>query len=70
MRATGAELTILRSTWLMENLGAEYVLEHVLSGGSRAARRGRAHAFLDVDDIAEIAVAALTDERHIGLCTS
>ena len=35
VRATGAELTILRSTWFMQNFSEDYMLEHVLAGEIR-----------------------------------
>ena len=38
VRDTGAELTILRATWFMQNFSEGYMLEHVLGGRGRAAR--------------------------------
>jgi uncharacterized protein YbjT (DUF2867 family) len=35
VRDTGADLTILRSTWFMQNFSEDYMLEHVLSGEIR-----------------------------------
>ena len=35
VRDSGAELTILRSTWFMQNFSEDYMLEHVLSGEVR-----------------------------------
>src|SRR5205823_826133 len=32
VRDSGAELTILRSTWFAQNFSEDYLLEHVLSG--------------------------------------
>ena len=66
VRATGAELTILRSTWFMQNFSEDYMLEHVLSGEIRLPGGDVATPFLDVRDIADIAVAAFTDDRHVG----
>ena len=66
VRDSGAELTILRSTWFMQNFSEDYMLEHVLSGAIRLPAGDVPTPFLDADDIAEVAVAALTDERHVG----
>jgi uncharacterized protein YbjT (DUF2867 family) len=66
VRETGAELTILRSTWFMQNFSEDYMLEHVLSGEIRLPADDVPTPFLDADDIADVAVAALTDDRHIG----
>jgi uncharacterized protein YbjT (DUF2867 family) len=63
---TGAELTVLRSTWFMQNFSEDYMLEHVLAGELRLPAGPVPTPFLDADDIAEVAVAALTDDRHIG----
>ena len=66
VRASGAELTILRSTWFMQNFSEDYMLDHVLSGEIRLPGGEVPTPFLDVDDIADVAVAALTDDRHAG----
>src|SRR5829696_1111048 len=62
--SAGAEWTILRSTWFMQNFSEDYMLEHVLSGEIRLPAGDVPTPFLDADDIAEVAVAALTDDRH------
>ena len=66
LRDTGAELTILRSTWFMQNLSEDYMREHVLSGEIRLPAGDVPTPFIDADDIADVAVAALTDDRHVG----
>jgi len=66
VRATGAELTVLRSTWFMQNFSEDYMLEHVLSGEIRLPGGDVPTPFVDIDDLADIAVAALTDDRHAG----
>ena len=66
VRDTGAELTVLRATWFMQNFSEDYMLDHVLSGEIRLPGGDVPTPFLDIDDLADIAVAALTDDRHIG----
>jgi uncharacterized protein YbjT (DUF2867 family) len=66
VRDSGADLAILRSTWFMQNFSEDYMLEHVLSGEIRLPAGDVPTPFLDVDDIADVAVAALTDDRHAG----
>ena len=66
VRDSGAEWTILRSTWFMQNFSEDYMLEHVLSGEIRLPAGDVPTPFLDADDIADVAVAALTDEGHTG----
>jgi uncharacterized protein YbjT (DUF2867 family) len=55
-----AEWTILRSTWFMQNFSEDYMLEHVLSGEIRLPAGDVPTPFLDADDIADVAVAALS----------
>jgi uncharacterized protein YbjT (DUF2867 family) len=66
VRDSGAELTILRSTWFAQNFSEDYLLEHVLSGEVAPPGGDTPEPFVDADDIADVAVAALTDDRHIG----
>ena len=66
VRDTGAELTILRSTWFMQNFSEDYMLDHVLSGQIRLPRGEVPTPYLDADDIADVAVASLMDDRHVG----
>jgi len=66
VRDTGAELTILRSSWFMQNFSEDYMREYVLSGEIRLPAGDAPTPFLDADDIADVAVAALTDDQHIG----
>jgi uncharacterized protein YbjT (DUF2867 family) len=66
VRETGAELTVLRSTWFMQNFSEDYMVDHVLSGEIRLPAGEVPTPFVDADDIADVAVAALTDDRHVG----
>jgi uncharacterized protein YbjT (DUF2867 family) len=63
---TGAQLTVLRATWFMQNFSEDYMLEHVLSGEIRLPGGDVPTPFVDAEDIADVAVAALTDDRHVG----
>ena len=66
VRETGAELTIVRSSWFMQNFSEDYLLEPVMSGEVALPAGEVGEPFIDADDIADVAVAALTDDRHIG----
>ena len=66
VRDTGADLTILRSSWFMQNFSEDYMLDHVLSGEIRLPAGEVRTPFVDADDIADVAVAALTDDQHVG----
>jgi uncharacterized protein YbjT (DUF2867 family) len=66
VRDSGAELTILRSTWFAQNFSENYWVDSVLSGEVALPAGDTPEPFVDADDIADVAVAALTDDRHIG----
>jgi uncharacterized protein YbjT (DUF2867 family) len=54
VRDTGAELTILRSTWFMQNFSEDDMLDHVLAREIRLPAGDVPTPFLDADDIADI----------------
>jgi len=66
VRASGAQLTVLRSSWFAQNFSEDYMLEHVLRGVVALPAGDMAEPFIDADDIADVAVPALTDAAHIG----
>ena len=66
VRDSGAELTIVRSTWFAQNFSEDYMLEYVLSGEVALPAGDTPEPFVDADDIADVAVAALTEDRHVG----
>ncbi|MBS0421984.1 MAG: NAD(P)H-binding protein [Proteobacteria bacterium] len=66
LRASGADWTILRCSWFMQNFSEAFFLDSVLAGEVALPVGDMPEPFVDVDDIADVAVAALTDDRHIG----
>jgi len=66
VRGSGAELTILRSAWFAQNFSEDYLLGPVLAGEVALPAGGVPEPFVDVDDIADVAVAALTRDGHAG----
>jgi uncharacterized protein YbjT (DUF2867 family) len=66
VQASGADLTVIRSAWFMQNFSEGHLLEAVLSGEITVPAGTVGEPFADVDDIADIAVAAFSDDRHIG----
>lgn len=63
---SGAEWTILRASWFFQNFSESFLLEPVRQGVLALPVGDIYEPFVDVDDIAEVAVAALIDKRHIG----
>jgi len=66
LQGSGAEWTILRCSWFSQNF-SETSFRDALLGGELALPVGDVpEPFVDVDDIADAAVAALTQEGHSG----
>jgi uncharacterized protein YbjT (DUF2867 family) len=66
VRDSGAELTVLHSTWFAQNFSEDYWREMVQAGELALPAGDTPEPFVDADDIADVAVAALTDDRHVG----
>src|SRR5690625_3325000 len=66
LQDSGADWTILRSSWFAQNFSEHFLLEPVLSGTIALPVGDVKEPFIDVEDIADVAVAALTDTKHVG----
>lgn len=66
LMASGADWTIVRCSWFMQNFDEGAFLEAILSGEVALPVGDVPEPFVDADDIADVAVAALSDDRHIG----
>ena len=66
LQRSGADWTILRCSWFMQNFSEGVFTESLLSGTVSLPVAGMGEPFVDVDDIADVAVAALTDAGHVG----
>ncbi|CAB3772138.1 hypothetical protein LMG29542_06801 [Paraburkholderia humisilvae] len=63
---SGADWTIIRASWFAENFSEDFLLPHILAGEVALPVADVGEPFVSASDIADVAVAALTDERHIG----
>jgi uncharacterized protein YbjT (DUF2867 family) len=66
VRESGAAWTILRCGWFNQNFSEGAFLEQVRSGEVALPATEVGEPFLDADDIADAAVAALTEAGHTG----
>jgi uncharacterized protein YbjT (DUF2867 family) len=70
VRESGARWTIVRASWFAQNFSEGHLYEPVLRGEIALPAGEVAEPFVDVDDIADVAVAALLDPdgdgRHDG----
>lgn len=64
LQASGVPWTIVRASWFNQNFSEAYLLDSVLAGEVALPAGAVPEPFIDADDIADVAVAALTDELH------
>jgi uncharacterized protein YbjT (DUF2867 family) len=66
VRETGADVTIVRCAWFMQNFSEDYLLEPIRDGEVVLPAGDEPEPFVDADDIADVAVAALAENGHVG----
>jgi uncharacterized protein YbjT (DUF2867 family) len=66
VQKAGAEWTIVRCSWFSQNFSENYLLEPILSDEVVLPAGDVPEPFVDADDIADVAVAALTEDGHGG----
>ncbi|MGB5835085.1 MAG: NAD(P)H-binding protein [Thiohalocapsa sp.] len=65
LQASGADWTILRCAFFNQNFSETFV-DTIRAGTLSLPGGDTAEPFVDAEDIADVAFAALTDDRHIG----
>lgn len=66
IRESGTNWTILRCSWFSQNFSENFLVESVCSGEVILPAGNVGEPFIDAGDIAEVAVAALTEDGHAG----
>ena len=66
VQESGLEWTIVRASWFNQNFSEGAFIDMVLNGAITLPAGDQAEPFVDVDDIADVAVAAFTEDRHNG----
>ena len=66
VQASGAAWTVIRSSWFSQNFSESYFLDGLLAGELALPVVNTPEPFVDADDIADVAVAALTEDGHVG----
>ncbi|MBB3234559.1 NAD(P)H-binding protein [Phyllobacterium endophyticum] len=66
LQASGADWTIVRASWFMQNFSESMLLDPIRSGALALPASTVREPFVHTDDIADVVTAALTDDRHIG----
>ncbi len=66
IQQAGVEWTVVRASWFMQNFSEGEFLDMVMDGAITLPAADVAEPFIDVNDIADVVVAALTEEGHTG----
>lgn len=64
LQRAGASWTILRCSWFMQNFSESFLLDPVREGTLALPTSDIKEPFVDAEDIADVAVAALTQQGH------
>ncbi len=66
VRNSGLDYTLIRAAWFAQNFSEGYLRDAVLEGLITLPAGDVREPIIDADDIADVAVAALTEDRHGG----
>ena len=66
LQASGADWTVVRCSWFMQNFSESFLLDPVLAGEVALPVGTVGEPFVDAEDIADVATAALTEDGHAG----
>lgn len=66
IRNSGIGFTIVRSAWFAQNFSEGYLRDPILGGVLPMPGGDIAEPIIDIDDIADVVVAALTEDGHLG----
>ncbi|MGC0053432.1 NAD(P)H-binding protein [Brucella pituitosa] len=64
LQTSGLDWTVLRASWFMQNFSENYMRDELLLGSLTLPVGPTKEPFIDADDIADVAVAALTETGH------
>ncbi|MEO0513769.1 MAG: NAD(P)H-binding protein [Planctomycetota bacterium] len=64
VQRSGIDWTVVRAAWFNQNFNEGAFLDLVMSGVVRLPAGEALEPFVDVDDIADVAIAALTEDGH------
>ncbi len=66
VRNSGLPFTIVRAAWFAQNFSEGYLRDPILGGVLPMPGGDIAEPIIDIDDIADVVVAALTEDGHLG----
>ncbi|HEY3457263.1 MAG TPA: hypothetical protein VGK64_21975, partial [Bryobacteraceae bacterium] len=66
VRNSGVNWSIVQASWFSQNFSEHFLLEPVLAGEVAFPAGQVTEPFIDAEDVADVAAAALIDDRHNG----
>ncbi len=66
VKAAHPHVTIVRSTWFAQNFSEGYLRDPILAGVLPMPGGAITDPIIDIDDVADVVVAALTEDGHVG----
>ncbi|MEM7423890.1 MAG: NAD(P)H-binding protein [Pseudomonadota bacterium] len=66
VRASGVDFTLIRAAWFAQNFSEGYLRDPILSGVMPMPGGDVREPIIDVEDIADVATAVLTEDTHSG----
>ncbi|MCK0166757.1 NAD(P)H-binding protein [Jannaschia sp. S6380] len=66
VRASGIDFTLVRAAWFAQNFSEGYLRDPILAGVLPMPGGDIREPIIDIEDIADVAVAALTQDGHRG----
>lgn len=66
VRASGVDFTLIRAAWFAQNFSEGYLRDPILAGVLPMPGGDTPEPIIDIDDIADVAIEALTGQGHRG----
>lgn len=66
VKDSGLDWTILQPAWFMQNFSEAWLHDYLLAGQLRLSAGEGAEAWIDTDDVGDVATETLLDDRHLG----
>jgi uncharacterized protein YbjT (DUF2867 family) len=66
VRNSGIDYVLVRASWFNQNFSENFLVDAIRAGELALPAGPVGEPFIDTNDIADVAVAALTEDRHLG----
>ncbi len=66
VKDSGADWTIVQADWFNQNYNEGWILDPILAGHVALPRGEAPLPYVDADDIADVVVESLLDDKHVG----